>query len=120
MKYMLLIYENQETWESIPPEEIERLIRETNALQKELAAAGEWISAYGVADQAQAKTVRVRDGVPAVTDGPYLEAKEYIGSFDIIDCDSLERALEIAARVPYAKFNAVEVRPLMSEAGHEM
>jgi hypothetical protein len=120
VKYMLLIYGNQETWDSFPPEEFQRVIRETEALQKELAAAGEWISAYGVADQVQAKTVRVRDGVPAVTDGPYLEAKEYLGSFDIIDCDSLERALEIAARVPYAKFNAVEVRPLMAEGGAEM
>ena len=64
--------------------------------------------------------MRLRDGVPAVTDGPYLEAKEYLGSFDIIDCESLERAIEIAAPVPFARFNAVEVRPLMHEAGSEM
>jgi len=63
-----------------------------------------------------AKTVTIAGGVPAVTDGPYLEAKEYLGSFDIIDVDSLERALEIAARVPFARFGQVEVRPLMHEA----
>jgi hypothetical protein len=120
VKYMLLIYGNQETWGSYSEEEMQQVIRDTHALQQELRDAGEWIGAYGVADQVNAKTIRVRDGMPAVTDGPYLEAKEYLGSFDIIDCDSLERALEIAARVPYAKLNAVEVRPLMQEAGTEM
>ena len=55
-----------------------------------------------------------------VTDGPYIEAKEYLGSFDIVDCESLERALEIAARVPFARVGKVEVRPLMHEAAAEM
>jgi hypothetical protein len=120
MKYLLMIYGNEEIWNSFPQDAFQEVIRETNALQAELRDSGEWISAYGVADQVNAKTVRVRDGVPAVTDGPYLEAKEYLGSFDIIDCESLERALEIAARVPWARFGEVEVRPLMAEAGTEM
>ncbi len=58
--------------------------------------------------------------MPAVTDGPYLEAKEYLGSFTIVDCDSLERALEIAAADPASAFCQVEVRPLMHEAQLEM
>jgi hypothetical protein len=120
MKYMLLIYGNEEIWSSFPEEEFAKVIQETNALQKELLEGGEWITAHGVLDQAHAKTVRVRDGVPAVTDGPYLEAKEYLGSFDIIDCESLERALEIAARVPFARYGAVEMRPLLEEGGTEM
>ena len=73
------------------------MVTETNALQAELKASGEFVGAYGVGDQVLAKTVTLVDGTPAVTDGPYLEAKEYLGSFDIIDVDSLERALEIAA-----------------------
>jgi hypothetical protein len=116
MKYMLLIYGNAELWESFPEEEMAVVIAETNALQAELRASGEFISAYGVADQDEAKTVRLVDGAPVVTDGPFLEAKEYLGSFDIVDCDSYERALEIAARVPFAKIGKVEVRPLMHEA----
>ena len=67
-----------------------------------------------------AKTVSVKSGDTVVTDGPYIEAKEYLGSFDIIDVDSLERALEIAARVPWAMYGEVEVRPLMAEAGDDM
>jgi hypothetical protein len=116
MKYMLLIYGNQELWESYQQDDFERVVKETNALQAELRASGEFIGAYGVADQEMAKTVHLADGVPVVTDGPYIETKEYLGSFDIIDCDSLERALEIAARVPFARVGKVEVRPLMHEA----
>lgn len=74
------------------------------------------VGAYGVADQVNAKMVRVTAGAPVVTDGPYAEAKEYLGSFTIVDCDSLERALEIAARNPSARYWGVEVRPLMHEA----
>ena len=89
MKYMLLIYGNEELWQSFPEEEFAKVIQETDALQQELRESGEFVGAWGVADQVQAKCVRLVDGVPAVTDGPYIEAKEYLGSVDIIDCDSL-------------------------------
>ena len=120
MKYMLLIYGNQELWESFPPEDLEQVIKDTNALHVELSATGEFIGAWGVADQEMAKTVHLEHGAPVVTDGPYIEAKEYLGSFDIVDCDSLERALEIAARVPFARVGKVEVRPLMHEAAENL
>jgi hypothetical protein len=117
---MVLIYGNEELWSSFAPEELEQVVKETNALQQELRGTGEFIGAWGVADQVMAKTVQLQDGRPVVTDGPYLEAKEYLGSFDIIDCESLERALEIAARVPFARIGSVEVRPLMHEAQPEL
>jgi hypothetical protein len=120
MKYMLLIYGNEELWSSFAPDVMATVIAETNALQQELRGSGEFIGAYGVADQENAKTVRLHHGAPVVTDGPYIEAKEYLGSFDIVDCESLERALEIAARVPFARYGSVEVRPLMHEAAEEM
>ena len=62
---------------------------------------------------------RLGVGSPVVTDGPYAEAKEYLGSFTILDCNSLERAVEIAARNPAARYWGVEVRPLMHEASVE-
>ena len=120
MKYLLLIYGNEELWGSFPPEELAKVVEETNALQKELRASGEFIGAYGIADQEMAKTVRLEGGAPVVTDGPYIEAKEYLGSMDIIDCESEERALEIAARVPFARIGSVEVRPLMHEAAPDV
>jgi hypothetical protein len=73
-----------------------------------------------VADQVQAKTVSTATGAPVVSDGPYIEAKEYLGSFSVVDCESLERALEIAAEMPASRFTRVEVRPLLHEAGQEM
>ncbi len=116
MKYMLLIYGNEENWRSIPREEFAEIVRQTDALNRELLASGELVGAYGVADQLNAKVVRVGDGVPTVTDGPYAEAKEHLGSFTIVDCENLDRALEIAAANPAARYVGVEVLPLMNEA----
>jgi hypothetical protein len=118
MKYMLLIYGNDDVWASIDPDEMRRLVADTDALNDRLFATGELVGAYGVADQAAAKFVRTRDGAPFVTDGPYLEAKEFLGSFSVIECDSLERALEIAALNPASKYTGVEVRALEHEADH--
>jgi hypothetical protein len=59
----------------------------------------------------------VRVGVPVVTDGPYLESKEYLASFFILDCENLERAIELAARYPAARRHGVEVWPLLEEGG---
>jgi hypothetical protein len=120
MKYMLLIYGNDEIWSSFTREDFAQIVRETDAHNAALFASGELIGAYGVADQVQAKTVRVSDGLPVVTDGPYLEAKEYLGSFYVVDCESLERAIEIAAEMPSAKFVEIEIRPIMHEGGTEM
>ncbi len=116
MKYMLLIYGNEEAFTSIGAEALAELIRETDALNQELFESGELVGAYGMADQMNSKMVRVSGGTPVVTDGPFAEAKEYLGSFTILDCDSLDRALEIAARNPSARHWGVEVRPLMHEA----
>jgi len=115
MKFMLLIYGNPEMFEGFPPEEFAKVVAETDAQQASLRESGEWIGAWGVADQDQAKQVHLVDGVPVVTDGPYIEAKEYIGSIDIIDVESLERAIEIAGEVPFARIGQVEIRPLMQE-----
>ncbi|MEU8638138.1 YciI family protein [Amycolatopsis sp. NPDC048633] len=116
---MLLIYGNEEAFTSIGADALTELIRETDALNQELFESGELVGAYGMADQMNSKMVRVAGGAPVVTDGPFAEAKEYLGSFTILDCDSLDRALEIAARNPSARHWGVEVRPLMHEANIE-
>jgi hypothetical protein len=116
---MLLIYGNEEAFSSVGAETFAEILRETDALNQELFESGELVGAYGVADQADAKMVRTTAGTPVVTDGPYAEAKEHLGSFTIVDCDSLERALEIAARNPSARYWGVEVRPLVHEADVE-
>ena len=120
MKYLMAIYGNDETWNSLPPETLQQLVKDTDAHNASLFASGELIGAYGVADQAAAKKVRQVDGGVAVTDGPYIEAKEYLGSIYVVDCDSLERALEIAAEMPSARLTEVEVRPLLHEGSPDV
>ena len=119
MKYMLLIYGNEEAFTGVGADTLAEVIRETDALNRELFESGELVGAYGVADQVNAKMVRTSGGAPVVTDGPYAEAKEFLGSFTIVDCDSLDRALEIAALNPASRHWGVEVRPLMHEANIE-
>jgi hypothetical protein len=120
MKYMAIIYGNKALWESFDPEVTGEAITEVNAFNHRYAESGELLGAYGLGDELTAKTVRVRGGVPAVTDGPYLEAKEFVSSFFLLDCASEARALEIVAEYPFASRSAVEVWPVLHEAGAEM
>jgi hypothetical protein len=114
MKFLMAIYGNDEKWASVGPDELPKLIEATDAHNKALVDSGELIGAFGVAEPVNAKTVRIApDGTRVVSDGPYIETKEYLGSFYVVDCDSLERALEIAAEMPSATFAEIEVRPLM-------
>jgi hypothetical protein len=119
VKYMLLIYGNEEAFSSVGAETLAEIIRETDALNQELFESGELVGGYGVADQVNAKVVRVTGGTPVVTDGPYAEAKEYLGSFTIVDCDSLERALEIAARNPAARYWGAGRHRRAAHSGHD-
>lgn len=73
-----------------------------------------------LAHPAKTRSVRVRDGVPVTTDGPYVETKEQLAGYFVLDCESLERAEEIAASFPDARFAAVEVHPIMDLSGQEM
>ena len=116
MKYLLLIYGNQEKWASIPAEEWAEAIAKQDAFNRKYQATGELIGAYGLADAAAARLVRRENGLPAVTDGPYLETKEYIASFYLLDCENEERALQIAADMPWADAEPVEFWPVLHEA----
>ena len=117
MKYMAIIYGNKEMWASFPPEVAAKAIGEVDAYNRRYTASGELLGAFGLADELMAKTVRVRDGIPAVTDGPYLEAKEFVSSFWLLDTENEKRALEIVAEHPFAGTNAVEVWPILHESG---
>jgi hypothetical protein len=120
MKYMLLIYDNPDTREIFFGPQGNELMAEMEALMAELRQAGELVGTDGLADPSQTKTVRVRSGAPVVTDGPLAEAKEHFGGYLIVECETIERATEIAARWPNARFAAMEVRPLMDAGGMEM
>lgn len=120
MKYMLMIYGNADMWGSLSEVDFAGLIAGDAAFKQEIQASGEFVDVQGLMDAADAKVVRVRDGAPVVTDGPYLESKEYLASYFIVDCESMDRAVELAARYPSANRNGVEVWPLMGGSGTEM
>ncbi|HEU4947531.1 MAG TPA: YciI family protein [Kribbella sp.] len=119
MKVLLTIYGNDELWSSLSKDEFDRLIAEDAAFREEVRESGELVGVEGLQDAAYARTVKVRDGVPVVSEGPHLESKEYPASFFVLDCESLDRALELAAKCPAAKANGVEVWPLMDQNGFE-
>jgi hypothetical protein len=121
MKYVALVYNNPGAFEALSQSDRDALMSEAGAYLKEFTESGELLGGgYALADASNGKTVRVRDGVPAVTDGPFAEAKEQLAGFYLLDVDSIERAAEIVAHDPASRFWAVEVRPVMDEAGTEM
>jgi hypothetical protein len=120
MKYILLIYQNPAAFESLAPDERDAVMKEAGAIVEELSQSGEFIGGEGLASASSAKTVRVRGGVPAVTDGPYLEAKEHLAGYCLFECENEERAIEIATRWPDARYWGVELRRLMEAGGTEM
>lgn len=119
MKYMLLIYNNPATYESWSEAARNELFGEVDAIMAELTESGELVGGEGLADASTATTVRVRDGITAATDGPFAEAKEQLAGYLTVDCESEQRAVEIAARWPDARYFAMEVRAVMHPAGTE-
>jgi hypothetical protein len=117
MKYMLLIYDNADTRRLFFGPEGKALSEEIDALMAELTASGELIGGEALADPAQTRSIRPEDGMPVVTDGPLAETKEHFGGYLIVDCETPERATEIASRWPNARFVAMEVRPIMNVGG---
>ncbi|MEA2197454.1 MAG: hypothetical protein QOJ25_1505 [Solirubrobacteraceae bacterium] len=120
MRYMLLLYDNPDTREAFFGPGSEALIADVDTVLKELKDSGELVATDPLADPAQTKTVRVAGGAPVVTDGPLAEAKEHFGGYLIVDCESIDRAVEIAARWPSSSFAPLEVRPIMDVGGVEM
>jgi hypothetical protein len=120
MKYMLMIYDNPDTRELFGSPEGQALMEQVDALMAQLTESGELIGGEALADPSHTRTVRVQEGVPVVTDGPMAEAKEHFGGYLIVECETIDRAVEIAAGWPSSRFAPMEVRPIMDPAGMEM
>ena len=123
MKYLVLIYSNpasREIWEGFSDDERAAGFRYYAALSEELAASGELIVTEALADPSLTRRVSVRDGQTLTSDGPFAEAKEVLAGFFLLDCETPERAVEIAARIPEAELGLVEVRPILQLGGQEI
>lgn len=122
MKYLILIYHNQdsrELWMQLSAQERNAGLDAYRSLTADLTANGELISSSPLADPSQAKKVSRRDGAPVTTDGPFAEAKEHLAGFYFIDTTGPERAAEYAARIPEAAFCPVQVWPAMDMSAFE-
>ncbi|MFI6507856.1 YciI family protein [Streptosporangium sp. NPDC050855] len=120
MKYVILIYSNPESrqlWDEFPAERRREGLEAYAALDEALAATGELIVSEALAPPATGRRVRVEAGVTTSADGPFAEVKEVVAGFYLVECDGLDRAVEIAARVPEAALGLVEVRPVTALSG---
>ncbi|HEY2207455.1 MAG TPA: YciI family protein [Pseudonocardia sp.] len=122
MKFLLLMHNNPAVLDALTDDERTALMEGHGAFIEAIQESGELIVTQALADPSNSAVVRVRDGVPAVTDGPYLEAKEFLGGYYLVDCVDRERALVLAAMIPDARIDGlgIEVRPVMFSAGLEM
>jgi len=113
VQYMLLIYGAEDGWESMSEDERGQIFQAYGAFTKELQDSGSMVAGDALESTQTATTVRVKNDETLTTDGPFAETKEQLGGYYLIDADSLDDAIEWAAKIPAAKHGSVEVRPVM-------
>jgi hypothetical protein len=114
MKYLCTIYGDESGWGDATPDQMSAVMAAYNAFSEEARAAGVILGGEGLEPTSSATTVRVRDGERVLSDGPFAETKEQLGGFYLLECDSLDEAIEWAAKIPGAATGSVEVRPVMN------
>jgi hypothetical protein len=114
MKYMLMTYVNEAGWTHLTKDEQEQGVAAYMAYSEALTKAGVLTSSNRLQPSSAATTVRIADGKSQVLDGPYVDSKEQLGGYFLIDVPDLDAALSWAARCPGASHGVVEVRPLWS------
>jgi len=122
VKYLILLNNDArewEAWRTLTKDEADQYRAEQ--MPRWTSAMG-WMSEQGIEasgleleDPAQARVVRVRDGKPIVTDGPFAETKEVLGGYFLVDCKDLDQAIELAQRIPLVDKGSVEIRPLAGQ-----
>ena len=115
MKYLCLVYGEQQTLAALSEAEAQALTNESLAYDEVLQRSGHLIVAQALAPVRTAKTVRVRKRKVTVTDGPFAETKEQLGGYYVIEVDNLEQAIFWAEKMPGMTSGSVEIRPLGAE-----
>lgn len=110
MKYMLLIYQDEQTLDEAARQDC---YKESTQVAHDIAANGQYLGASPLQPTSTATSVRVRHGKRLVTDGPFAETREQLGGYYLIDAGDLDVAIEIAGRIPGARWGTIEIRPLV-------
>ncbi|HKN87970.1 MAG TPA: YciI family protein [Nitrospiraceae bacterium] len=117
MQYMLLVHHDEEAFGKLSETTQRELLTESVQLTHQLHANGQYLSASPLYEAATAAIVRVREGKQFVTDGPFIETREQLAGYFLIDAKDLDEAIAIAIRVPGARIGTVEVRPVIEIPG---
>ena len=116
MKYMLLIYDNEQAWTRLGEAEQRQVYGEYMKFTEDIKASRNYLAGSQLHPIATASSVRVRDGKELVTDGPFAETHEQLGGYYLIEARDLDEATRIAARIPSARYGTVEVRPVVERS----
>jgi hypothetical protein len=112
MKYLCLVYLDEQEWDALPRSEYGAVVGEILAYREDLRRGGHYVVSNALQRSHTATTIRVRNGQLSVTDGPYAETKEQLGGFYLIEAQDLNEAIRLAAKIPSARMATVEVRPI--------
>jgi len=116
MKYLLLIYDEEQTWQALGEAAQQPIYGEYRQLIEELTSKGQFLAGSQLQPTSTATSIRVRDGKQMVTDGPFAETREQLGGYFLIEAKDLDEAISIAGRVPSARMGTIELRPLVETA----
>jgi hypothetical protein len=112
MRYMLLIYGDESRWDKQTESEKEAVVERYRQLYQKYAEAGIVLDGAELLGTDMATSVRLRQGDPLTTDGPFAETKEQLGGYFVIECDNLDEAIRFAGEMPGAETGTIEIRPL--------
>ncbi len=113
MKYMLLIYDNEQAWRKRSEAEQSKIYADYGQFTQKITSNGNFLAGAQLHPIATASSVRVRDGKELVTDGPFAETHEQLGGYYLIEAKDLDEATAIAAKIPSARMGTIEVRPVV-------
>ena len=117
MKYMLLVHHNEQNFAAFSEATRQEMLAESVQLTHQLHTNGQYLHASPLQPTSTAITVRVRDGKPFVTDGPFIETREQLAGYFLIEAKDRDEVIAIAARIPGGRIGTVEIRPVREVAG---
>lgn len=112
MQYLCLIYSEESQWPRLPKAEYERVLGEYLSYSDDVRQSGHLLGGNPLEPTTAATTVRVRNGKVSTTDGPFAETKEQLGGYYLLEAKDLNEAIQLASRIPGAKYGCIEVRPV--------